>query len=77
MEIDPTMSNAVGSSQQWSTPSLETADYGFDLFGPSNPSAAFAQSSELKFTELMLKIRDIGFVDMESSKSNSLGTTHP
>lgn len=62
------LKSVAGSSQLWSAPSVEAADYGFELFGFSNDSVPFLQSRELVFTELMLKIREVGFVDMESSK---------
>ncbi|KAK4552773.1 hypothetical protein LTR86_010107 [Recurvomyces mirabilis] len=58
--------NSVGSTQLWTASVSETTDFGFDLFGPVSPSASPKQEAELKFTELMLKIREVGFVDMES-----------
>ncbi|KAK3677409.1 hypothetical protein LTR78_002947 [Recurvomyces mirabilis] len=62
------VNNSVGSTQLWTASVSETTDFGFDLFGPVSPSASVKQEAELKFTELMLKIREVGFVDMESSK---------
>jgi hypothetical protein len=73
---DAMMDSVTGHSQPWPTPSLEIPEYGFEVFGSSDPSGAFVQSTELKFTELMLKIRDVGFVDMESSKPHSPKTTY-
>ncbi|GAM85292.1 hypothetical protein ANO11243_032960 [Dothideomycetidae sp. 11243] len=68
-EADTLLKSAVGGSQLWTPPASENADSGFELFGPMDPSAANTQKAELRFTELMLKIRAVGFADMESSKS--------
>jgi hypothetical protein len=71
MAPDAMMDSVTDPSPLWPTPSLEISEFGFDVFGSSDSSGAFVQSTELKFTELMLKIRDVGFVDMESSKQRS------
>lgn len=64
---------AVDSAQAW-TGSSDTADYGFELFGPMDPSEATIQRAEARFTELMVKIRDVGFADMESSELSTCAT---
>lgn len=74
--LDPDLlMEASGSrSQMWTAPSnQETAHFGFDLFGPpTTATGANPQKPETRFTELMLKIRDAGFADMESSKSSAM-----
>ncbi|KAK3671395.1 hypothetical protein LTR78_008673 [Recurvomyces mirabilis] len=61
---------AVSSSQSWTAPcSTKAPNFGFDLLGSVNLPAAPTPDAELKFTELMLKMREVGFVDMEGSKS--------
>ncbi|KAK5743829.1 hypothetical protein LTR17_002451 [Elasticomyces elasticus] len=64
-EADVLGRDAGGSSQLWTAPSSDTADYSFESFGPSNPPTAPLRK-EVSFTELMLKIRDLGFENMES-----------
>ncbi|KAK4553445.1 hypothetical protein LTR86_009502 [Recurvomyces mirabilis] len=63
------VNQAVSTSQTWTAPcSTKAPDFGFDLLESVNPSALSNPDVELKFTELMLKIREVGFVDMESSE---------
>lgn len=77
-EFEAFANTGIDGSQLWTaSSSTETVDWGVDLFGPAKPSTASMQVAELRFTELMVKIRDVGFSDMESSEfAASQGCSH-